>query len=256
MNPKLYVLSRPNFEEEGWRRFLGERDLPPWIENEPGTPAERLIEFAGRICYMSFGRRQFRKTSGVYIANLIASGHESVLEHANWSFLLADVSRAFTHQLVRHRVGFSFSQLSQQYHDETAAEFVEPPGLSATALHAWQEATEAARRAYRTILEQAGLAEASHGKETTRALRSAARSVLPNATATVIAVTANARALRHFLRLRGALEGDIEMRLVSRLIYDLLLSDAPILVGDFSLRRLADGSPCIEKDQHLRAAAE
>src|SRR6185312_1083635 len=181
MNPKLYVLSRPNFEEEGWRRFLGERDLPPWIENEPGTPAERLIEFAGRICYMSFGRRQFRKTSGVYIANLIASGHESVLEHANWSFLLADVSRAFTHQLVRHRVGFSFSQLSQQYHDETAAEFVEPPGLSAPALHAWREAMEAARRAYRTILEQAGLADASQGKETNRALRSAARSVLPNA---------------------------------------------------------------------------
>jgi len=126
------------FFEEEILQFLDDQKLV-WREQTAASPAERLVEFAGRICYLSFGDRQHRKTNKDYIENLIAADHGSVLEHSNWSFILSGVSRAFTHQLVRHRVGFSFSQLSQQYHDETEAEFVEPAGLevSPAALAAW-----------------------------------------------------------------------------------------------------------------------
>src|SRR5262249_56226268 len=109
---------------------------------------------AGRVCYRSFGTRQAPRTNSEYISHLIAMGHESVLEHVTWGFVLTGVSRAFTHQMVRHRVGFAFSQLSQQYHDERDATFVEPTDLASfpAAQTAWQNAVAAARDAYPEIL--------------------------------------------------------------------------------------------------------
>lgn len=232
--PSLYVLARPRFTSE-YQRFLAAHD-EIWLETS-ATDAERLIEFAGRICYMSFGQRQSPRDNTTYIRHLIDQGHDSVLEHANWTFLLDGISRSFTHQLVRHRIGFSFSQLSQQYYDHSNAEFLPPPGIeqSPAALTAWRAATEAARQAYRLIEAQlrSDVKHASAGREWLRALRSAARSVLPNATATKIVVTANGRSLRHFLVLRGSTEGDLEMRQVAGLIYAMLLQEAPVLVRDF-----------------------
>jgi len=245
--PRLYILSRPSLGE-GIGQFL-ESVTAEWKEAVPATPAERLVEFAGRICYMSFGARQHRTDNLSYLTNLIVQGHESVLEHANWTFLLTGISRAFSHQLVRHRVGFSFSQLSQQYHDESEATFVEPFGIESSpkALAAWQEAVASAKRAYSIIREEfqpsVGL---QSSKELNRATRSAARSVLPNATTTAIVVSANARSIRDFLRLRGAIEGDYEMRAVSKLLYDLMSKEAPNLVEDFLCSQYADGSPVVQ----------
>src|SRR5690348_14458712 len=129
MSPQIFCISRPNVDYENLFKFLNHKGTT-WRRTLGASPAEELIELAGRICYMSFGSDQSRRTTAEYIANLIICGHESVLEHASWTFFITGVSRAFTHQLVRHRVGFSFSQLSQQYHDERNARFVEPPELA------------------------------------------------------------------------------------------------------------------------------
>ena len=100
-----------------------------WRRTQGATGIEELIEVSGRVCYMSFGPDQSPRPNRDYVANLLRMRHESVLEHASWTLLLTGVSRAFTHQLVRHRAGFSYSQLSQQYHDERDATFVEPSSL-------------------------------------------------------------------------------------------------------------------------------
>jgi thymidylate synthase (FAD) len=244
----LYLLARPQFTT-AYRDFLAARN-ETWHEG-PVSDAERLVEFAGRICYMSFGARQSPRDNAAYIANLIDQGHDSVLEHASWSFLLDGVSRSFTHQLVRHRIGFSFSQLSQQYHDHSRAEFLPPAGLERIpeALAAWNTAVEAAQVAYHTIQSLLGSENEPglEGKEQLRAIRSASRSVLPNATETRIVVTANARSLRHFLSLRGATEGDFEMRHVSGLIYKMLQMEAPALVSDFENSAVGDDAPLITR---------
>jgi|SRR5579862_240652 len=249
MKPRLYVLSRPVLAS-GIFDFLKAEKFK-WTEELSPTDAERLVEFAGRICYMSFGVRQHRTKHTEYIQNLITQGHESVLEHAAWTFLLVNVSRAFTHQLVRHRAGFSYSQLSQQYHDETDADFIMPPELNGSprAKKAWKKAVEAAQEAYRIIQNELETQQhaGSQKKEQLRSRRSSARSVLPNATRTAIVVTANARALRHFLDVRGNIEGDGEMREVAALIYNNLLCDAPSLVADYQLKQLIDGTPSILK---------
>ena len=92
-------------------------------------PAEQVVELGGRVCYMSFGKG--RKSNQEYIGNILEAKHGSVIEHAVWTFLIAGVSRSLTHELVRHRAGFSFSQLSQRYVDETTADFVEPDAIAA-----------------------------------------------------------------------------------------------------------------------------
>lgn len=251
MNLRVYLMARPEIDWNQVQLFLADH-ATEWRRIEPTSDAERLVELAGRVCYFSFGASQSPRSAEEYIANLINKGHESVLEHATWTFAIVGVSRAFTHQMVRHRVGFAFSQLSQQYHDESEADFIEPPELKdyPELSSTWREAIATSKEAYRTLLralERVGPNRHRGLRQTelVRAIRSVARSVLPNATETKIVVTANARALRHFLKVRGAIEGDLEMRLVAAELLRKVTSDAPLLFGDFRIDYLADGTPIV-----------
>jgi len=249
MRPKAYLVSYTKFELGDFLSFLGAQKLS-WKRSPGASEAEEIVEAAGRVCYMSFGEKQSPKGNAEYIRHLILMGHESVLEHVSWGFILTGVSRGFSHQLVRHRVGFAFSQLSQQYHEETDAEFVDPPlELPPQARAAWDKALHAARDAYGEILKSLRDLESRGGdaglekREILRAIRSTARGVLPNATETKIFVTANARALRHFFNVRGSIPGDLEMRQVASEVLRLVKSVAPSLFFDFEVEIMQDGSP-------------
>ena len=246
MSVQVRLLARPAFDVGAVLAFLTAEGRE-WRRSADATPAEEIVEIAGRVCYMSFGERQSPRNNFQYIENLIKSGHESVLEHVSWTFLIQGVSRAFTHQLVRHRPGWAFSQLSQQYHDQAEAIFVEPEEFKREpeALEEWRRAVESARAAYMKLTDLLNDSATKRGKEPVRALRSAARSVLPNATESKIVVTANARALRHFLTVRGSIEGDSEMRRVSSELLKVVAIEAPHLFADFSLGSLPDGSPIV-----------
>jgi thymidylate synthase (FAD) len=238
-------------DQEELDRFL-EQEGTEWKRTPGTTGAEEIIEFAGRICYMSFGNKQSPKLNREYVQNLIQQEHDSVLEHASWTFLLTGVSRAFTHQMVRHRVGFSFSQLSQQYHDETAAKFVIPEEIKMTpkARDLWLGLIDELRKGYQSIsndLEKENLRSQTTPKESRRSIRSAARSILPNATETKLVFSANGRALRHFLNVRGTILGDLEMRRVSALIYSRLMNEAPALLSGFEMNSHEDGYPLIRR---------
>jgi thymidylate synthase (FAD) len=245
--PKVRLICRPAFDDSSAQAFLEDWGVT-WTRTPNSSNAEELVEFSGRVCYMSFGEgRQSPKTNKEYIHNLIRQLHESVLEHATWSFIISEVSRGFTHQLVRHRIGFSFSQLSQQYYEDESSPFIKPDLISSNPdiSRIWDAAVLGAREAYSELLSKLKSLDSPGGKEAKRALRTAARSVLPEAAATAIAVTANCRAIRHFLDVRGAIEGDEEMRKVSALLLSLLQKDSPSLFSDFEVRRHRDGSPIV-----------
>jgi thymidylate synthase (FAD) len=87
--------------------------------------SEVLLEHAGRVCYRSRGQSQ----PGRFLQNLVREGHESIIEHASATFEISGVSRACSHQLVRHRLA-SYSQESQRYVDMSRPEFVVPPGVA------------------------------------------------------------------------------------------------------------------------------
>lgn len=213
--------------------------------------------FSGN-CYMSFGDKQFRKTNSAYVGNLINQGHGSVLEHAVWDLLLTGVSRSLTHELVRHRAGTGISQLSQRYVDESTADFVEP-GIIASdpELHAiWQRSVEASHEAYKELVAAlAQKVQEQHGElprtQRLKMAREAARSVLPNATETKMLFSANARALRWIMTLRGGEGAEPEIRKFAVKLCRVMQKEAPVLFGDFEIVQLADGTEGVQAG-HLK----
>lgn len=240
--PSVYLVGRQVVDEKEIDRFLADHEIT-W-STDTAMVAERLCEMAGRVCYMSFGKG--RKSNAEYLSNIIGVGHGSVLEHAAWNFVITGVSRSFTHELVRHRAGFGYSQLSQRYVDESTADFVEPDCIAEDAeLHTiWVESIRQSHEAYCRLVEGLARKYSSEPSATLRRklARQAARSVLPNATETKIFVTANARALRHFIELRANEHAEIEIRAVAILILRLLQKESPNIFGDYTIKALADGT--------------
>ncbi len=244
--PKVTLLAR--------QQFLGDPDID-W-HSDTDNDAQQLVEFAGRLCYLSFGKEvrvigghktiQGRTTNKEYIANLLKVKHGSVLEHVVFTFLFEGISRALTHELVRHRAGFGYSQLSQRYVDESEVGFVLPPEIDedTPAFEVWKKACEHALNAYRQLLQEVERLVADEPKATLRRKRArqAARAVLPNSTETKIVVTANARAWRHFIELRAAPTADAEIRRLAVAVLRRLQQEAPDLFGDFEIIPLDDGT--------------
>ncbi len=227
--PTLTILSRPHFTQPEHLKveWLGE-----------STDGERLAEFAGRLCYMS-QRNPAKRVTREYLENIKRQGHGSVLEHANYSLLIEGVSRSLTHELIRHRAGWAYSQLSQRYVDESHANYVVPPAvIGEPALEeAWRKQIDEAQRAYVQMVEQlmeryAWVADKVHRR---KMAREAARSVLPNATETKIVVTGNARAWRTMLELRASEGAELEIRRLAVLLIRLLQSEAPGFFSDFEI---------------------
>jgi thymidylate synthase (FAD) len=227
--PVITLLSRPSFT-------MPEHLPVTWIGDS--TDGERLAEFAGRLCYMSQHNPAKRQTRE-YIENIKKQGHGSVLEHSNYSLLVEGVSRSLTHELVRHRAGFAYSQLSQRYVDESEANFVIPPAIVGddTLEGVWRGQVEGAQATYVALVGQlmeryGWVADKVHRR---KMAREAARAVLPNATETKIVVTGNARAWRTMLELRSSEGAELEIRRMAVMVLRLLQREAPGLFSDFEI---------------------
>jgi len=242
--PEVYLVGRPALDTEALDRFLADHDVAKWT-TDTDRGAEVLPEVAGRVCYMSFAKPR-PGGNAAYLGHIKEVGHGSVLEHANWNFIITGVSRSFTHELVRHRAGFGYSQLSQRYVDESVADFVEPDCIAEDAeLHEiWRAAVEQSQEAYCKLVTglQAKFESVSDKTLRRKLARQAARSVLPNATETKIFVTANARALRHFIELRCNEHAEVEIRIVAQRMLEILQQEAPSIFGDYELVDLPDGT--------------
>ena len=232
--PRVTVLARP--------AFTTPEHLPvSWMGES--SDGERLAEFAGRLCYMSQHNPANRSTRD-YLENIKKQGHGSVLEHANYALLLEGVSRSLTHELVRHRAGFAYSQLSQRYVAESEASFVVPPAVAGDeALEgAWRAQIESAQAAYVALVAQlmeryGWVADRVHRR---KMAREAARGVLPNSTETKIVVTGNARAWRTMLELRSSEGAELEIRRAAVAILRVLQQEAPGFFSDFEIYEAAD----------------
>ena len=229
LEPRVTVIARPSFAEPA---HLG----VAWMGE--GSDGERLAEFAGRLCYMS-QRNPAGRSTREYLENIKRQGHGSVLEHANYSLLLEGVSRSLTHELVRHRAGFAYSQLSQRYVDESDAHFVVPPAIVGDAAleGTWRAQVESAHTAYVVLVDQlisryGWVADKVHRR---KMAREAARGVLPNSTETKIVVTGNARAWRTMLELRSSEGAELEIRRMAIAVLRVLQQEAPGFFSDFDV---------------------
>lgn len=242
--PKITVLARPAFAEPG--------HLPVnWIGES--TDGERLAEFAGRLCYMS-QRNPASRTTREYLENIKKQGHGSVLEHANYSLLFEGVSRSLTHELVRHRAGFAYSQLSQRYVDESDAAFVIPPAIIGddALVATWKAQIESAQATYIALVEKLmdrykWVDDKVHRR---KMAREAARGVLPNSTETKIVVTANARAWRTMLELRSSEGAEFEIRRMAITALRILQREAAAFFSDFEVYAATDRAEAARINYH------
>jgi len=241
--PIVYLVGRQVIADEELDRFLQDHGVTWQTDTE--VAGEHLIEAAGRVCYMSFAKPR-PGGNAAYVNHLLEVGHGSVLEHAVWNFLFTGISRSLTHELVRHRAGWGYSQLSQRYVDESVAEYVEPDVIARDQeLHAlWLDAIGKTHAAYVQLAEklQAKLQDEPDRTLRRKLARQAARSVLPNATETKIFATANARALRHFIEMRGSRHAETEIRKLAIQVLRIMQKEAPNLFGDYELSPLSDGT--------------
>jgi thymidylate synthase (FAD) len=249
--PQVFLIARPSIDIEGMRGYLRDVGGESWLERRlgeaDGNPngGELVVEFGGRACYRSWepglnpNVTKVRTDQREYFANILRSAHGSVLEHASYSFVLRNVSRVFTHELVRHRAGSAFSQESLRYVRLTDIGFRVPPAL------------EPVREQVLSIVEQLEEFQISAAgklgidaegvpfhvkKEVTSALRRLA----PIGLSTDIVWTANARTLRHVIEMRTAEGAEEELRLVFDIIARTMQAEAPGLFQDFI--RQDDGS--------------
>ena len=249
VEPKVYLVSSTAARYDGVAQFFQDEGIPTSFPID-GPPTSVLPELAGRLCYMSFANPR-PGGNKAYLDHILAVGHGSVLEHSNFGFIITGVSRSFTHELVRHRAGFAYSQLSQRYVDESQANFVMPsvflkPGLDSLR-KMWEDVVSAAQEFYQRIVGHLNEEFKDVPDPTARkkAARQAARSVLPNATETKIFVTANVRAWRHFIEMRCSAAAEPEIRQVAGMILKVLQQEAPNLFGDYLWSVLDDGTEVV-----------
>ena len=227
--PRITLIARP--------QFLEPVHLTVQWKGE-SSDGERLAEFAGRVCYMS-QRNPAQRSTAEYLENIKKQGHGSVLEHAVYVLLIEGISRSCSHELVRHRAGFGYSQLSQRYVDESHAAFVLPPAILGDAAleTAWEGQVADAQRAYVAAVEALmtryeWVDDKVHRR---KMAREAARSVLPNATETKVVVSGNARAWRTMLELRCGEGAELEIRRMAVASLRVLQHEATALFSDFEI---------------------
>lgn len=187
-------------------------------ETDTAHDSEVLIEHAGRVCYHSTSRDLAAMQR--FIRQRVAEGHESIIEHASATFEISGISRACSHQLVRHRLA-SYSQESQRYVEMSDPEWIIPPDIAQDpeALAIWNQFLEQSQEAYR-LLRERGIKKED------------ARFLLPNATATRVVMTANYRELLHIFRLRISPQAQWEIRRVCVRMLDALCPHAPSVFAD------------------------
>jgi thymidylate synthase (FAD) len=187
---------------------------------------ERAVATAARLCYAPIGATELMESmSGEQVSKVLAtimrSGHFSALEHASYTFAIDGVSRALTHQLVRHRLA-SFNQQSQRYVTYSAEPEVVLPqsiGSDPEALAAFNTAIDVAWATYAQLVEAGVPAED-------------ARYVLPNACVAKIVVTMNIRELLHFFELRCCNRAQWEIQGLAHRMLELVEPTAPYVFMD------------------------
>ena len=201
------------------------------IEDFDAAAVMKKIERAGRVCYKSEGNIK-NDSAEKFIRGIIKRGHESVIEHATISFKII-CDRGVTHELVRHRIGASYSQESTRFCDYSAGKF----GGELTFIKPcfWQEDSENFKiwRSAMEFAERNYLALRAGG-----ARPEEARSILPNSLKTEIFVTMNLREWRHFLKLRTAKAAHPQMREVALKIYKILVEKLPAIFDDIQPQNL------------------
>ena len=250
--PEVTVVSKSElYDIESLDMYTG---VSGW---EDTCDLDSIPEFAGRTCYQSFAnpRPGGNKT---YIGHVLESGHGSVLEHSVVTLLITGVSRSLTHELIRHRAGTGFSQLSQRYAGDThEIKFVVPPLIvdRPEFIDKFLESVLIAKTNYESavtsyvsvvgdkwVKDNRGATPTRQDLTYTRKkAREAARSLLPNCVETHIVMSGNLRAWRNIIEQRACIHADLEIRRLGVMVGRIMSRLSPNVFQDMEIFGDIDG---------------
>ncbi|PCJ54743.1 MAG: thymidylate synthase (FAD) [Candidatus Hydrogenedentota bacterium] len=251
VEPKVFLVGETRVLEEGLKAYLKHVGVPDWT-SDATSDSELLCEVMGRLCYRSFepglnpNVTKVREGNGVYLNNILNVGHGSVLEHAVMNFVFSDVSRVFTHELVRHRAGSAMSQESLRFVrlDKLSAYIPTHIKEDENGLKVYTEAMEQLEEVQIKLAEVYDIDNAqTFGVK--KKLTSAFRRVAPIGVATTIGWSCNFRTLRHVIEMRTEPSAEEEIRLVFGQVYEMVKERYPNLMGDYEVE-MVDGLPWVK----------
>jgi len=247
--PKIYLIANTKINTESINQYLLDIGNPKWKLDNNISDGENLIEFAGRMCYRSWQEydedkplctnlnvTKIREGNKNYIMNVLNQKHGSILEHVYVTFILRDVSRIFTHELVRHRSGMSYSQESLRYVRLDTLRFLMPLALSGNT-KAREKVKEVIEFLEKVQVDLADMFDMDNVKDfhEKKKLTSAFRRLAPEGLLTTIVVSGNLRAWRHIIEVRTSEGAEEEIRLVTSMIAEKLKTEYPNCFQDMEI---------------------
>jgi thymidylate synthase (FAD) len=246
VQPEVFLVSRPQLDYQALGAYLSEVGGEGWLERlDRGDldDAQNLVEFAGKICYRAWEPGlnpnivRVRNDHQAYLENILRQMHGSVLEHAMFGFVLHNVSRVVTHELVRHRPGVAISQESLRFVRLSDIPFWFP---------GWAQGDEELMKRATALLGQMEEFQdwmAGHFGLDTEGLKfeekkhktSFMRRFAPDGVATGLLWSANIRTLRHTIEARTDKGAEEEIRLVFGQIAEIMRQEAPAVFGDYTV---------------------
>lgn len=255
---EVYLLASTKLRS-GWYEFIYNLGHSDWVDPETADP-DLLCETAGRLCYKSWAAYEegdldlnanivkIREGNKEYLYNIIKSGHGSVLEHVNFTFLFRGCSRVLTHELVRHRAGCAYSQESLRYCKLEHLQIVIPDeslpstisdGKVNEAREIMQVVTNKIRLAVAELNKL--LLDSAHSFVDKKQITSYIRRIAPIGVKTNILFTVNARALRHLIQQRTSRHAEVEIRQAFFDVANLVKDEAPNIFQDMT----QNGTECV-----------
>jgi thymidylate synthase (FAD) len=248
VEPHVIKVAETRIDEDAVGKLLKHYGATEWLgrtRRRRRSDSEFLTELAGRVCYRSFGLglnpnlTKIREDPGQYLQNILRSRHGSVLEHASVTFAFLNVSRVFTHELVRHRAGTAISQESLRYVRPLDLSLWLPRDLKPVSRD-FVGIVEEVRKGYRELEDHFPWDKMNF--EEKKRVTSALRRILPEGLATNVIWSANHRTIRWAIEARTDPGAEVEIREVFGSVARICIRDYPLLYGDFRKRALEDGT--------------
>jgi len=246
VEPQVFLIGESTVNKEGLSAFLSHLGAPEWTSDAP-TDIELLTEVYGRACYKSFGTElnpnltRVRGTNEAYISNVINKGDGSVLEHGVANFFFCDVSRVFTHELVRHRVGTAMSQESLRFVRLTDLDWYAPVCIQENeeAMSIFTKTMESLSDLQKDLAEIYEL-DSTNKFDIKKEITSAMRRIAPIGLATNIGWSCNMRTLRHVIEMRTKPWAEEEIRVVFAKVAEIAIARWPNLFADYEVEIVDD----------------
>lgn len=236
--PSIYLVAQTRVNRNEMLSYLAAVGGESWWRNAPDNDGDLLSEFSGRLCYRSWAPglntnvTKIRTDTEAYLGNIIEQEHGSILEHTQVSFVFHNVSRIFTHELVRHRVGIAISQESGRYVRMEEVPMWIPPDMIVLEAEII-ELVDHVEKFYANAVQKLGLDQPRVSFDYKKRMTSALRRFVPFGHSSGVVWSANLRTLRYVLGKRTELAAEEEMRLVYDMVGRRITDEYPTLFADF-----------------------